>query len=96
MGLTIVIDQEWGFQHWLWETEMTEAELIEFWQGLEHIPYTEPPSFLPGKFKRLLENESLAVIRRYQFIAHFHMDDDSHLRDRWGGQTYVHKGYENE
>lgn len=47
--VVVLLEEEYGYRHWIWHTGMTEAELTAFWEGLESVdPYFFSPKGLPG------------------------------------------------
>lgn len=96
--VSIIIDEEWGFRHWLWYTSMTEAELIEWWQGVESfVPIWENiRDSLPGTLTLIDDDLILDMLRTHQYVGHIHMDDDSYLFDRLNEHKYIHKGFDHE
>tara|TARA_Y100000034_G_scaffold127135_1_gene179474 strand:- start:395 stop:823 length:429 start_codon:yes stop_codon:yes gene_type:complete len=47
--ITVGLDEEYGYRMWVWQTGMTEAELIAWWEALPSVmPYFFSPEGLPG------------------------------------------------
>jgi len=47
--VVVLLEEEYGYRHWLWHTKMTEPELTSFWEGLDSVePYFLSPTGLPG------------------------------------------------
>lgn len=45
----VIIEEEFGYDNWLWLPDFPLDELPEFWNSLVDIPITNPISLLPGK-----------------------------------------------
>lgn len=97
-GVVVLLDEECGYREWLWETGMTEEDLLTFWQQAmesgDMETYFLRIEDLPG---RLLEicpvshgwlvfdgDQPVALCRCdiSPWIAHIHADDDTYLINR--------------
>ncbi len=87
---TIFVDEEYGYRFWLWETEMSRQEVIEFWKSIESMEehFMDPSKTMPGTWKQVQHSTD-----KVAFKAHMHMDNDSSLHDTSTGIAYLHKGY---
>jgi hypothetical protein len=50
----VVLTEEYGYRYWLWQTGMTDDELVAYWKGLETVePFFFDPRELPGTLSAL-------------------------------------------
>jgi len=57
MSVTIFLQEEYGYRHWLWETGMDADALTKWWrnQRVGGPDYFFDPRTLPGKLTRLFD-----------------------------------------
>ena len=56
MSVTIFLQEEYGYRHWLWETGMEADALIVWWSELPTVDkYFFDPRGLPGKLTSLYD-----------------------------------------
>ena len=79
-GVRVLLDEEYGYRHWVWNTEMTEEDLVK-WFG-ENIGKNDDvffePRNLPGK-KKIITVEEYNEMSRGSWRAMFHTADDSYM-----------------
>jgi hypothetical protein len=95
--MKFVIEEEYGYRWWVWETNKTYPEMIEWWTGLETV---SPYFFNPGKSlpfgNVILMSDSLSELKTLdeegvRGYIHLHCDEDSYMKiDK---ETFHHKGY---
>lgn len=104
----VLIEEEYGFRYWLWDTGMSAEALVTWWKGLASVkPYFYSPVDLPGSVEELglpedtpdeeageLWDAMLADAKEEcaGWSAHLHMDDDSILVAP-GTVRHRHAGY---
>ena len=90
-GVTVLLDEEYGYRTWLWRTEMSEEQLIAWWQAQPTMDdhFFDPSKTLPGRLTEVDSIEPEATLWR----GHVHMDDDSFILSP-SGVEYHHAGYE--
>lgn len=101
-GAVVLLEEEYGYRHWLWLTGLDAGELQRWWSELDSVePYTLNPSKpshgavpLPGTLIELTDsprNWKMSDLQRNaDFSAHLNDDDDSFLK----GEAYIfHRGY---
>jgi len=55
--ITVEVDEEYGYRHWLWRTGLTAEQLLAFWRALEYAPFFNP-SVLPGEWTQVHDHGS--------------------------------------
>ena len=56
MGITIFLEEEYGYRYWLWETGMDAEALMWWWSSLSSVDeYFFDPTGLPGKLTQLFD-----------------------------------------
>jgi hypothetical protein len=86
--LIILVEEEYGYRHWLWNPLMTTKELEQWWYDLVSVSsfYLNPGNTLPGNSIKLHFHEHLVLDGfakkfpdKIQYFSHLHEDDDSEL-----------------
>jgi hypothetical protein len=55
--VTVLLDEEYGYRTWIWETGMTPSDLEAWWSSKEHLgAYFFTPTGLPGDLKQVDED----------------------------------------
>ena len=50
----VFVEEEYGYRYWIWDTGMTPAALIAWWQALDTVhKYFFSPASLPGKMTEI-------------------------------------------
>lgn len=48
-GVTVWLEEEYGYRYWKWETGMSETELVAWWSNMPSVvPFFHSPIKLPG------------------------------------------------
>lgn len=87
--ITVLVSEEYGYRWWVWDTGMTESELIKFWENIPEMRkhYMNPSVTLPGKWHEASPGHG-------RWFAHIHWEDDSFLQKTLSDKKYYHKGLE--
>ena len=90
--MKFLIEEEYGYRFWVWQTNKSYPEMIEWWTSLETVDdfFFNPSKTLPfGDVSSLPEEcNQIPDMRGY---IHLHMDEDSYMViDK---ETFHHKGY---
>uniref|UniRef100_A0A7S1HQ38 Uncharacterized protein n=1 Tax=Phaeocystis cordata TaxID=118079 RepID=A0A7S1HQ38_9EUKA len=98
--VTVCLEEEYGYQRWIWRTGMTPTRLIAWWKAL--------PTVVPFWLNALEYNPPGDLIPYYGWCydgdrepdwwyAHIHTDYDSYLsRDMESPTVFLHEGYDGE
>lgn len=101
----VLVNEEYGYRHWIWRTPFTSAQLVAFWRGLSTIPSAQDlpgeieaasPSGLGDSYVWGLPSTSdpiLYAVRDPLWRCHLHIDDDSHLTAPNDSRPNHHSGY---
>lgn len=97
-GVVVFLEEECGYRQWVWETGMTEEDLLSFWSEAKENGDMETYMLciedLPGRLLAaeldtdglmIFENDKpVALCRRdiSPWIAHMHAEDDTYLVNR--------------
>lgn len=93
---TILLEEEYGYRHWLWLPDRPLTALFDWWRSIFSVePWNFNPRPLPGVLIESTGDDQLwhklFDSRRY-VSGHIHEDDDSELRSP-SGEVYHHRGY---
>tara|TARA_B100001758_G_C18153282_1_gene475188 strand:- start:204 stop:488 length:285 start_codon:yes stop_codon:yes gene_type:complete len=90
--MKFLVDEEYGYRHWVWETGKSRKEMVAWWSSLETVDpfFFNPASSLPfGKIYPLPEDcQDIPEVLGY---FHLHEDYDSFMKIE--GENYYHKGH---
>lgn len=95
-NFVVLVNEEYGFRHWIWDTHMSKEALIEWWTNLATVePYFFDPAKLPGNVRQVEEEDFYQILEGNQETPHLHlhMDDDSWFR--LDGAILNHAGCDN-
>lgn len=57
MSVTVLLEEEYGYRQWFWETGMTVSELELWWTALPSVrPFFFSPEGLPGTLREIGED----------------------------------------
>jgi len=90
--MEFLIEEEYGYRYWVWKTNKTHAEMIEWWTKLESVNpfFFNPSQTLPFGEVSLLSEDCMEIPELRGYL-HLHEDDDSFMQiDR---ERFHHKGY---
>lgn len=79
-GVRVLLEEEYGYRHWVWNTGMSEEELIGWFAeniGKNDSVFFDPRS-LPGK-KKCITVKEFNEMSRGSWTAMFHDADDSYM-----------------
>ena len=79
-GVRVLLDEEYGYRHWVWNTGMTEEDLVKWFSeniGKNDSVFCNPRS-LPGE-KKLISIGQYNDMSRGSWRAMFHDADDSYM-----------------
>ena len=79
-GIRVLLEEEYGYRHWVWNTEMDEEELIKWFRdciGEGDAVFSEP-SQLHGRKKEISIKE-FNEMSRGSWTGMFHDAEDSYL-----------------
>ena len=91
--MEFLIEEEYGYRYWVWKTDKTHDEMIDWWINLETVNpfFFNPSKSLPfGNVSPL--SEDCMEIPELRGYIHLHEDDDSHMSI--DEETFYHKGFE--
>ena len=91
--MKFVIEEEYGYRWWVWETNKTYPEMIEWWTKLESVsPYFfNPGQTLPFGEVSLMSDSLSEIKEEVRGYMHLHGDEDSFMKiDK---EVFYHKGY---
>jgi len=95
--IRLLLDEEYGYRSWVWDSGMSAKELISWWKNLHSvmIGFFDPRK-LPGSFMEIEDKvfDQLDVDPRW-WRGHIHTDEDSFIRApiAEGHTLYRHAGY---
>jgi hypothetical protein len=95
--LNVLLQEEYGYRHWIWQPEMEPQQLEEWWENMDQVTkYWWNPTLLPGKVLLIKTEDQVEQMEqmeeeRIHYSGHIHMDDDSYLKSP-DGRTIRHKG----
>jgi hypothetical protein len=89
-NVSVLLDEEYGYRTWLWETGMTGEQLLDWWmrQTTMNDHFFDPSRSMPGKLKEVTPREP----QKGEWTGHIHMDDDSFLTSP-DGRNHTHAGH---
>lgn len=74
--MRVFINEEWGYRYWVWETDLSEEEVIAFFHAWE-IQYPTDISLFPG---RVWEVEHFSERKSCALLMHIHEEFDSFIQ----------------
>lgn len=93
--MRFLIEEEYGYRYWVWETAKSKQEMIAWWSALESVNeyFFNPATSLPfGKVSPLPVGSSPTDMPELEGYLHLHEDFDSFMR--FGSEdVHHHKGY---
>jgi hypothetical protein len=98
MRTLVLVDEEYGYRYYLLFTDLTVAQLAQWWSSLEHIEYPLPVSFFPGELVAMETDKDVRLWTTYNRCLslpyiHVHTDGDS-LFTLPNKVKVKHKGYD--
>ena len=90
--MKFLIEEEYGYRFWIWETNKSYPEMIQWWTELETVDeyFFNPSNSLPFGNVVPLPEDCMGIPETRGYL-HLHMDEDSYMViDK---ERFHHKGY---
>jgi len=89
--MKIILEEEYGYRWWLWDTGKSKEEMLSWWSELETVEpfFFNPSKTLPFGNVSILD-DVCSLIPETDAYMHLHEDFDSFLRVE--GELFLHKG----
>lgn len=98
----VIVEEEFGFNHWLWLPDFPLENLPEFWQNITHFDIKKPSKVLSGQLvnidyprKPRAEKFITSLEKQPHYFAHVFCDHYSYLRTP-DGKIIQHAGYKTQ
>lgn len=83
----VIVEEEFGYDCWLWKPDFPLEKLPEFWNSLGDIPIENPTSLLPGKLvnidyprKPKVEKFVNKIVSQPHYFMHLFVNEHSFLK----------------